>query len=385
MRNELGSITPYGEDAHRVYVSAGYDKKTGKRIRPSKVVRGAKVDSKKELRSQLMRAGRLSPGKITLTEFMEDVWLPTKSSRRRRTIEDYSSKIRSCITPYIGHLDVKGVDAYVVERWMADLERAGKSPQTIKNARGVLRNAMRAAVRWHHIASDPTEGTETPKVTFRPRILTGAQMDELLTAFEGHAIEPIVVLCVATGMRRCEACALDWGDIDFVAGTVRITRGYHQRNKDVWFEKPKSETSRRLLGLPAWAIDRLKELRGVGPLVPDGGDRMAPNKVSLSYRTFIVGRKLPYVTIRELRNSHGTYLRTLGVAVSDIADQLGHADERVTKQHYIDRDSLPVSAASVVALETMRVRQNAPDSQAKHGQNPATLVDDSTETISAAR
>lgn len=383
MRNELGSIVPHGDDAHRVFISAGYDK-SGKRVRVSKVVRGSKTDSKRELRAQLMRSGKLSADKLTLSEFLTDVWLPTKEGRRLETVDGYACKIRTCIDPYIGHLPLQSVDAYVVERWMADMARDGKSPQTIILARSVLKNAMRAAVRWHHIGADPTDGTEKPRVTFRPHILSGEQMGTMLSAFEGHIIEPIVILHVAAGLRRSESCAIDWSSIDFEASTVTILNGLHE-HKGVYLEDAKSETSHRVIGLPSWAMSRLRVLRAVGPLVPDGDGRMAPHKVSRLYKQHVLASGLPYVTLRELRNSHGTYLRSRGIAISDIADRLGHSDERVTKEHYIDRESLPVNTTTVAALEGLRVCQSVPDSQAKHAKNPQVPVDNSREPHAQAR
>lgn len=379
MRNELGSITDLGDGRFRVSVSLGYDRRTGKRYRPSRVVHGTKADAKAALSRMLAEGGKVAADKLTVTAFMEDVWLPTKSGRRARTVEGYASKIRSCITPYIGHLPLKAIDGYAVERWLRDLARDGKSPQTVIHARSVLKNAMRAAVRWHHIAYDPTVGTELPSVEYQPRILSDEQMRAYITAFSGHALEPIILLALTTGMRRSELAALDWSDIDFDAATVTVWRGYHERGGKTWFEKPKSRTSRRVLDVRPYVLERLRSLRAVGPLVPDGADRMSPSKIARLYTEHVTACGLPRVTIRELRNTYGTFLRRHGANVSDIAEIFGHVDERITKEHYIDRESLPVNTAAAAIVDGLFVRHRAPDSEAKHGKNRQETVSGSQE------
>ena len=137
---------------------------------------------------------------------------------------------------------------------MAELRRDEKSSQTIVHARGVLKNAMRAAVRWRLIDRDPTDGTERPRVEYEPTVLTVEQMSDYVTAFTGHPIEPIFLLSISGGLRCSEACAVQWSDVDFDAETVSIRGGLHQYGAEVWREEPKSATSRRIILLPDWAM-----------------------------------------------------------------------------------------------------------------------------------
>jgi integrase len=332
-----------------------------------------------------MRTGKLSPEKLTLESFLTDVWLPTKSGKRRKTQLGYEWKIKGCIAPYIGHMPLKNVDVYIVELWMQDLARDGKSPQTIVHARAVLKNAMKAAVRWKLIEADPTEGTERPVVDHQPTVLSPEQMNEYLTAFAGHQLEPIVAVAIAGGLRRSEACALTWADVDFDEGTISITKGLHQEGSDVWIEEPKSKTSRRTIALPDWAMEILRPLRGVGPLVPDGAAPMPPNKVSRLFASHAEDMKLPHIPFRDLRNSHGTFLFDAGVGMEYIADRLGHSDTAITRKHYVARSHVNAERVSVAALASIRVCQSVPISEAKHGRNPAESVNASEVSVTKAQ
>lgn len=366
MRNELGSIDDLGGGRWRVQVSAGYDRKTGHRIRPSKVVR-SKAEAKKELRLMLMRTGQLQPRKLTVTEYMEDVWLPTKEGTvRADTFSGYKEKVRTCINPYIGNLQLAALDTYVVEQWMANLAKDGKGPQTIRLARGVLKNGMKAAVRWNQITRDPTEGTPLPESRYKPEILSGDAMKAYLEAFQGHVIEPIVIVAIAAGLRRSEACALLWSDIDFETGYADITKVLLEKDGRVWIDDTKTEASSRAILLPPWALQRLKELRGVGPLVPDilgqCKGHMDPNRVSSLYRSHIDASGLTYVPLRNLRNSHGTLLFDSGVDLALIADRLGHTNTVITRKHYVERKHVRAEKVSAAAIASILVGQNGPTS-----------------------
>lgn len=385
MRSSLGSIEDLGDGRFRVRVPGGYDR-DGKRVRPSRVIRGTRRDAERERAFLLMQHGRGSAGSLTVTSFLEDVWLPTKDRRRRRTVSGYRSKINSCIAPYIGHLNLDDVTPYVVERWLSDLQREpNKSAQTVKHARAVLKNAMRAAVRWGLIDRDPTEGSEIPEVDYQPTVLDAEQMNAYLDAFAGHPVEPAVIISIALGTRRSETCALDWSDIDFDAATVDIARGVHQENSEVWFEDTKTRTSKRLLALPEWAVEALKPLRGTGPLVADGGKRMAPEKVSRLYKQHIIDSKLAFVPLRDLRNSLGTFLYESGVELGRIADQLGHSGTEVTRKHYVVRSHKKANHSTAAVVQSLRVGQNVPNSKDVQGRNPRKSRGRSTDSMQEAQ
>lgn len=377
MRASLGSIAELGGGRFRIRVAAGYDKTTGKRVSKDVTIRGSRRDAERELSRILIRIGKAQPGKMTVQSYLEEVWLPSKDVRQK-TREGYAAKIRVCIVPYLGDLQLQAIKPYTVERWLNDLKVKHPDPQTRKHARSVLKNAMRDAVRWEIIEHDPTEGSPCPAVRYTPKVLDGAQMNAYLDAFAGHVVEPVVILMIALGLRRSEACALDWADIDFSAGTVDIHRGIHQDGARVWYEPTKSENSNRLLAMPDWALDALRPLRGVGPLVPDlrGLDgRMPPTKVARLYKERVTSVEgLPYVPIRNLRNSHGTWLYDSGVELGRIADQLGHSTTEITRKHYVERSHRQANRTTAAVVQSLRSTQLDTIDSSKHEQNQTDIV-----------
>jgi integrase len=74
------------------------------------------------------------------------------------------------------------------------------------------------------------------------------------------------------GLRRSEACALAWDDLDFANRTLRISKSLHRVDGHLQAMPTKTRPSNRTLPLPArcaYALAehhrRLQELHGSGP------------------------------------------------------------------------------------------------------------------------
>jgi integrase len=65
-------------------------------------------------------------------------------------------------------------------------------------------------------------------------------------------------LMLATGLRREEALALHWSDVDLDGGALRVRWTLTRTSKGVQLGEPKTEKSRRAVPLPRSAVDVLR-------------------------------------------------------------------------------------------------------------------------------
>ena len=89
-------------------------------------------------------------------------------------------------------------------------------------------------------------------------ILSPEQIAEVLTKLEGHALYPIVALALATGMRRGELLALQWGDIDQYSATLGVERSVEETKAGLRVKSPKTKRGRRNVTLPPEAVAMLR-------------------------------------------------------------------------------------------------------------------------------
>jgi integrase len=81
-----------------------------------------------------------------------------------------------------------------------------------------LRTVLDTAVRDKAIAHNPAHAVRRPKVTANEAAyMTPDQVRSLLAAAEGSRYAALFALLVNSGLRRGEALALHWSDIDLDA------------------------------------------------------------------------------------------------------------------------------------------------------------------------
>lgn len=160
-----------------------------------------------------------------------------------------------------------------------------------------------------------------------------------------------LVLCLVTGARRSEVCGLQWGDLDWKAGTVRIERGIHiVKDQGLITQPPKTRNSRRVVALPSSVVLALRarlerreaEAASLGRPValtdyilggPDGRP-LYPNTLSIVYRKLARAAGLPSTRLHSLRHVHATQLLGSGAPLLAVSRRLGHSSARTTTDIY---------------------------------------------------
>lgn len=163
------------------------------------------------------------------------------------------------------------------------------------------------------------QSKETPTLQIRDI----RKLLELLSK-ENIVYKTIISLIIYTGMRRSEALALYWEDIDFTNKILKVRRGIILTKGNVIVEKqPKTEKGIRNITLPENAVKLLREYKKwqdierlkfgfqyTGKLFTNwtGEDKniLLPDTVSAWFRDFIAKSDLPKVTLHSLRHANIT-------------------------------------------------------------------------------
>ncbi|HEY4178129.1 MAG TPA: site-specific integrase [Kofleriaceae bacterium] len=147
--------------------------------------------------------------------------------------------------------------------WLDEMAKT-KSGYTCLGALRVARTMTKDAEDELGLASWPCKGVKRPKklskpTAAEPNALTASQLSKLwesMRATEARVF-PLFATIALTGMRFCEASALEWSDVDLSAGTIEIQRAQYRGIVDT----PKTEESRRNLPLTEDLIQILKQHR----------------------------------------------------------------------------------------------------------------------------
>jgi integrase len=287
--------------------------------------------------------------KQTLNQYL-DRWLEVcaRPRLRAKSFLDYEGLLRRHIRPQLGTKPLACVQAFDIQGLYRDLLDRGLSPRTIRYTHTVLGSAVKQAVRWKLLLTNPAQLVDLPRQTrLGVGVLTVEQARAFIRAIAGHPYEALFALAMTTGMRPSEYLALTWADIDFVYGVVRVSRTLEWGKGGWHFDDTKRVRSRRAIKLQSWVIDLLEQRRqrtapqhAAGSaqdlvfVAKRGGPIRESRFARRHFKPLLRSTGLPDIRLYDLRHTAATLSLAAGVSPKVVSEQLGHASVAFTLDVY---------------------------------------------------
>lgn len=138
------------------------------------------------------------------------------------------------------------------------------SKQTILHHQKAIGIVLSKAKYWQYVKENVSERVENIKVKREEEsVLSIEQLKKMLKCLESEDImfKTIISLICYMGLRRAEACALKWQDIDFENKTLYVRRNIIEVKGKLIEKETKTSKSTRKITLPESAIKLLKEYK----------------------------------------------------------------------------------------------------------------------------
>jgi integrase len=358
-----GQIVQRSQGSWTIILYIGRDPTTGRKRYRQHTIRGAKRDAERE-RVRLLRAldtgTYLEPSRQSVGEYLEH-WLReyAKIHVAQTTYERYANIVRLQLIPAFGHVpllrlsphDIKAHYASAIESGRSD-GKGGLSPTTVLQHHRLLREALKHAVNDGLLVTNPADRVRAPRRVRREMaVLDQAQTSRLLELVKGERLHIPVLLAVAAGLRRGEVLGLRWQDLDLKAGKLSVRQALEATKQGgLTLKAPKTAKSRRLVPLPPFAIEALREHKRLqahhrlrlGPafhnhdLVCPAPDGMPwnPDTLTPAFVDFVRRSGLPRIRFHDLRHGHATLLLKFGIHPKIVSERLGHATVGLTRDTY---------------------------------------------------
>ena len=239
---------------------------------------------------------------------------------------------------------VASIPAFDIQTLYQDLLLRSLSARSIRYTHAVLRSALKQAMRWNLILSNPADSVDLPRQDRRQiAVLNVEQARTFVRAISGHPYGPLFALALTTGMRPSEYLGLTWNDLDLDRGTVSVSHTLEWRKGGWQFAETKRSRSRRLVKLQAWVVALLreripKEKEAAGDLLLFRARRGGPIRESRfvqdHFKPLLKSAELPAIRLYDLRHTAATISLIAGVSPKVISEQLGHASVAFTLDVY---------------------------------------------------
>ncbi len=292
--------------------------------------------------------------KELLDEWLKNVILKVKKS----TVNTYTIIIRNHILPVMAQISLYKITPAFLNNFVTEKlnngrldGKGGLSPKTVQNIVGVLKSAFKYAEKIYGI-KNPANFITIPK--------SNKNETETLTDLETKTIKEycqhnydyfalIYDLCISTGIRIGELCALQCNDIDFENRILTVRKTVQRIKNDDNFSKsktkviidlPKTKNSLRKIPLPEKLLKKLKDF--VSSKKSDDFIFSADGKKPLDVRT--VQKKftsvlnkcgMRKVKFHILRHTFATKWVDSGFDIKSLSEILGHSNVNITLTLYV--------------------------------------------------
>ena len=289
---------------------------------------------------------------------------------------------KTYVLPYIGELKLVALRANHVRTMLNGISKQGKSSQTQSHALKLTRQFLKMAVRHelitkNYASPEFVDGIKRTK-TRHVRAMNQKEAETLLRYTDEHAslsMKTLTYLLIYGGMRKGEALALSWRDIDFKNGEVRIGRNLTRvpltnrqglvmaddvgiyRSK-LCLGQPKTDESSRTITISPTVLTLLKTLKETQSeqryefeyengipfggewanenlvFTTDTGTPFDPNNFQHRFSKLAKQAELGNWTVHEMRHTCASLLINNGMSLYDVSKYLGHSSVEITGDLY---------------------------------------------------
>ena len=285
-------------------------------------------------------------------------WLEKKRALvKEATWANYSVAVMNHIMPVLGEYDIAEITEERMQEtvlyWLrrGRLDGCGGLPQkTVKDLVTIIKDSLHMAYKKLGLPM-PEINIIYPSAGISPQVeaLTAEQQKAVIAAVlqEFNSRTFGILMCLYTGMRIGELCALQWSDIDMKNGILTVSKTVQRifcKNWDgsaaseVVVTLPKTKNAIRDIPISSFL---LAMLRRIDPHDPQAfvitGKRESPEpRVYRSYYTrFLKRNDVPHIRFHGLRHTFATRCIEDGADYKTVSAILGHASVSTTLNLYV--------------------------------------------------
>ena len=291
---------------------------------------------------------------ITVGQLFEH-WLESrKNTVKQSTYMHYKTLYDNHIRLRFENIKAEAVSAFMINRYVSDLfenggvDENGLSANTVQSVMIILKSLFAYGEKIYNLPN-PTKLISLPKVeTDEPETFTRTEIEKIrLNGLYGDISELGILLCLYTGMRIGEICALKWVDIDLQSQLIsvnktlqRIKNPHEDKPKTiVIIDKPKSSKSVRKIPVPTFMLIRLAELKKNNApesyFLTCSMKYTEPRAFQNHYKNFLESLDISYRNFHVLRHTFATECIGCGIDVKTVSELLGHSSVKITLERYV--------------------------------------------------
>lgn len=271
----------------------------------------------------------------------------------QRTWKNYEPHYKEMLHRF-GHRPIQEITAMEIIGQLTAAKSKGYSATVVNSIRSIYRMIFDYAVAHDFVQYNPVMSVRLPKGLKRGKRV--APTDEQIKTIFASTDAPFglfAVFLLCTGMRKSEALALTWEDIDFYKREISVTKSLEYiSGVNPVVKSPKTDAGFRTVPIIDLLYDKLQEAHSAAtsqylfPSPPSnrggkGGGLMTLRGYEGAWVRYCEAAGLiedgkPSITAHNLRHGTATLMFELGVDELTAQRILGHSRIEITREIYTD-------------------------------------------------
>ena len=273
-------------------------------------------------------------------------WLKYKKNTvKKSTYYNYSYSVEKYLYPKFADQDITQIKDYndFIEKLTDTL-----APKTVRDIITKLKEIINFYEEEHNTKLN-IKKMSLPKMNKKEiQILSNKEKLKLEKyCIEQNSLKSLgILICLNTGLRIGEVCALRWENIDFESKKIHIEKTIEriyskEENKTiVIIDTPKSITSVRTIPINSKLYNILKQIRGKSKktdfvLAGSSEHYVEPRNYQYHFKEILKRSKVKKYKFHTLRHTFATNCIEAGMDIKSLSEILGHADVSITLNIYV--------------------------------------------------
>ena len=289
-------------------------------------------------------------------EYYSLKWIDeSRNTFKQSTYVKYINIVQNHLIPTIGQYMIATITTDLVKKLIDEKRNAGN----IKTGKGLSAKSIRdiVSVLRMILLYAESEGEKVncnfDMISVKTVITKNEYLNKneqmILTKYLISDIDYIklgILICLYTGLRIGEICAIQFKDILMKEKILTVTKTMQRiqnfsdskQKTDVIITSPKSQTSVREIPIPDFLIEILSGFRNPpnAYLLTGRSDKyMEPRTLYNKFKACVKQCGIKEITFHQLRHRFATYCIEVGFEIKSLSEILGHSSVNITLNRYV--------------------------------------------------
>lgn len=290
-------------------------------------------------------------------EYWLDEWLRTKRLNvKESTYIRYRNTIENHIKPDLGKYPISKISTSLMEHFVSHKLQDGRidgngglSPKSMSDIMVIIKESFKYAQSYGVIVICSFDRISFKKNAQEMRVLSLLEEQRLLSVlfkdFDRYKLG--VFICLYTGIRIGELCALQWKNVSLSENVIKIEHTMQRLQSNdlnalqktrILVTEPKSFAALRTIPLPEFVIDAIKPFASSPNAYVLSGECktiIEPRTMQNRFKAYLEEGKIEDANFHSLRHTFATRCIEAGFDVKTLSEILGHSSVKITLDKYV--------------------------------------------------